>query len=87
MAHRDRSAGHAFMYVNIQDLLQQTKKIKTEESQSAPVKTQGQTTHQFTEAHQASQQVQGNLERLQALHHKLHVMLEELNKLTGKKDS
>jgi len=29
--------------------------------------------------------VQGNLERLQALHHKLHAMLEELNKITGKK--
>jgi len=84
MAHRDRSAGHAFMYVNIQDLIQQTQKIKSDETQSAPVATQGQTTHQFN---QSSQQVQGNLERLQSLHHKLHVMLEELNKLTGKKDS
>jgi len=84
MAHRDRSAGHAFMYVNIQDLIQQTQKIKTDETQSAPVATQSQTTHQFN---QSSQQVQGNLERLQSLHHKLHVMLEELNKLTGKKDS
>ncbi len=84
MAQRDRSAGHAFMYVNIQDLLQQTKKIQTEENQSAPVRTETQNTHQFN---QTSQQVQGNLERLQALHHKLHVMLEELNKLTGKKDS
>lgn len=84
MAHRDRSAGHAFMYVNIQDLIQQTQKIKSDETQSAPVATQSQPTHQFN---QSSQQVQGNLERLQSLHHKLHVMLEELNKLTGKKDS
>lgn len=84
MAQRDRSAGHAFMYVNIEDLLRQTQKVKKEDEHSSPVSTKSQTTHQFNET---THQVQGNLERLQALHHKLHVMLEELNKLTGKKNS
>lgn len=81
MAHRDRSAGHAFMYVDIQNLLQQTREIKKESEAGAPVETQSQSTHQFNSV----QQIQGNLERLQSLHHKLHAMLEELNKITGKK--
>lgn len=33
----------------------------------------------------AVQQIRQNLDRLQVLHHKLHAMLEELNKATKKK--
>jgi len=91
MAHRDRSAGHAFMYVDIQNLLQQTREIKKASEAGSPVETQSQNTHQFNpdsgiQASDSSvKQIQGNLERLQSLHHKLHAMLEELNKITGKK--
>lgn len=82
MAHRDRSAGHAFMYVDIKDLLTQTSAIKKAADNQAPVPAAPNATHRFgTE----SADIQGNLERLQSLHHKLHAMLEELNKLTGKK--
>lgn len=34
---------------------------------------------------QAIGQIKENLDRLQSLHHKLHAMLEELNKLSDKK--
>ncbi len=33
----------------------------------------------------AVNQIRGNLDRLQSLHHKLHAMLEELNHLTAQK--
>ncbi|MFM8268888.1 MAG: hypothetical protein ACKN9V_01775 [Pseudomonadota bacterium] len=82
MAHRDRSAGHAFMYVDIKELLQQTPTIKKDAENQTPVAAPTHSTHQFGTS---AEQVQGNLERLQALHHKLHAMLEELNKLSGKK--
>jgi len=82
MAHRDRSAGHAFMYVDIKELLQQTPSVKQAAENQAPVAAPAHSTHRFGTQ---SEQIQGNLERLQSLHHKLHAMLEELNKLTGKK--
>lgn len=94
MAHRDRSTGHAFMYVNVKDLLKQTQEIRKASEAGSPVPTESQITHQFTPAPQSpspspavanTEQIKGNLERLQSLHHKLHAMLEELNKLTGKK--
>jgi len=91
MAHRDRSAGHAFMYVNVKELLQQTQDIKKAAEASAPVRTTPATSHPFGTqiptplVSQSTEHIQNNLERLQALHHKLHAMLEELNKLTGKK--
>jgi hypothetical protein len=34
---------------------------------------------------QAIQQIKNNLDRLQTLHHKLHAMLAELNKISDKK--
>ena len=92
MAHRDRSAGHAFMYLDIQSLLQQTQEVQKASQAGQPVTTQSQETHQFASTNSALttsdasvQQIQGNLERLQSLHHKLHAMLEGLNKITGKK--
>ena len=90
MAHRDRSAGHAFMYVNVKELLEQTQEIKKAAETASPVQTIPHATHHVSQPQASSSsgtagQVQGNLERLQALHHKLHAMLEELNKFTGKK--
>lgn len=82
MAHRDRSAGHAFMYIDIKDLIQQSPAIKKAAETQAPVNAPAHSTHRFGTT---AEQVQGNLERLQSLHHKLHAMLEELNKITGKK--
>lgn len=82
------------MYVDVKDLLEKTQQIRKAAEAGAPVSSQTQTTHQFTPAihseksqdsSQSSDQVRSNLERLQALHHKLHAMLEELNKLNGKK--
>lgn len=82
MAHRDKSTGHAFMYVDIKELLQQTSTIKKAAENQEPVAAPSHSTHRFGTS---AEQVQGNLERLQSLHHKLHAMLEELNKITGKK--
>lgn len=82
------------MYVDVKDLLQKTQQIRKAAEAGTPVSSQAQTTHQFTpaietdkshESSQTSDQVKSNLERLQSLHHKLHAMLEELNKLNGKK--
>ncbi len=38
-----------------------------------------------TEAKTPIEQIRQNLDRLQTLHHRIHVMLEELNQLNGKK--
>jgi hypothetical protein len=83
------------MYVDVNDLLKQTQEIRKSAEAGTPVHTQSKETHHFADAtvnpssgsspNVPTEQIKGNLERLQSLHHKLHAMLEELNKLTGKK--
>ncbi len=106
MAHRDRSQGFGFIYVDIEDVLAQRNEIAKADQQNmhvAPSKeiqrislnrdprsTESQTiptpaTPPPQERQQAISQIRENLDRLQSLHHKLHAMLEELNKVTGKK--
>ena len=84
MAHRDRSANHAFMYIDIRQLLENNQQVATESAAGAPVTTSEVKTVQLPQTSSISA-LQNNLDRLQSLHHKLHAMLDELNKLTGKK--
>lgn len=96
MAYRDSQSGHAFMYVDVAKLLKEQSQVATDAREGAPVTTDKDNTAQFTpvqpeiaplsdtERQVAIQKIQGNLDRLQSLHHKLHAMLEELNKIPKK---
>lgn len=101
MAQRDRSQGFGFMYVNIAKLL--TEKSEEMPKESTPVLTNNVRTANFnkdTAAPAKSEptrvladrataitQIRENLDRLQSLHHKLHAMLEELNRITDSSKS
>ena len=100
MAHRDRSQGFAFMYVDISSILAQRDELK-KMNESAPVMAVAGRTANFNrdaaptrpaapapaskadDRTAAVAQIRENLDRLQALHHKLHAMLEDLNKIAG----
>lgn len=101
MAQRDRSQGFGFMYVNIAKVLEERGKLSAESSApvstanvhhanfnkdtqtpSAPTVAPKTTTDARP---QAMQQIKDNLDRLQSLHHKLHAMLDELNRISQKK--
>ena len=99
MASRDKSQGFGFMYLDLSQVMQQ--KNQSEKNSEAPltpvanvttlnfnkdkVHSPSEPTQLTKERLDAIQQIRENLDRLQALHHKLHAMLEELNKLTEKK--
>lgn len=99
MAQRDRSQGFGFMYVDITKLLKQRDELA--KSEMTPVTTNNVMTANFNkdktlevpsitanvpyDKAQAIAQIKSNLDRLQSLHHKLHAMLEELNKISDKK--
>ena len=89
MAQRDRSQSFGFMYVNIAKVLEERKEISAESP--VPVSTQNVRHANFNKdpktnpesRTQAMTQIKENLDRLQSLHHKLHAMLDELNKISS----
>lgn len=95
MAQRDRSQGFGFMYVDISRLLQEKAKLEkdndkpvlTENTKTAnfnkdsDVKPAAKVYDlKTTDKTVAIKQIKENLDRLQSLHHKLHAMLEEIDK-------
>jgi hypothetical protein len=68
-ARRDNSQGHGFVYVDLNALLRGAK---------APE-------HSITCAKPLPNKLQDNLERLRALHHKLHAILSDLEARHSKK--
>lgn len=89
MAQRDKSQGIGFVYLDIASFLKQpvseNKPVPIPENNlivnlnkdPASVRQIGnQTVHP-----NAIAEIKSNLDRLQSLHHKLHVMLEELNQM------
>lgn len=91
MAHRDRSQGFGFVYVDIKKLLEEKDALGNPESPT-PVSTEGvaaanfpKTADAVRERSQAVHQIKDNLDRLQSLHHRLHAMLAEIGQITDKK--
>lgn len=97
MAQRDKSQGFGFIYADIQTLLRQRgelAKMDQWEPLDAPAETQvvnmnkDEARGEATAPVQPSvEQIKENLDRLAKLHQKLHVMLDEINRLNGKKSS
>lgn len=98
MAQRDRSQGFGFVYVDVATLLKQAKTWNPSEDEPqgqtvnfnkdpkpapTPVAATPAPKESFKDRSKAVQEIQSNLDRLQALHHKLHAMLEELNQAAG----
>jgi len=97
MARRDRSQGFGFVYGDLKEILAHRKEIIKAElaAQPAPVETQKINFNKdqapqsdgmelVRQRANAIQQIRENLDRLQSLHHKLHAMLEELNRVTDR---
>lgn len=95
MAERDRSQGFGFMYVDISKLLSDKAKLEndkpvlTENVKTANFNkdnTEAKEPAKVLDLHPdksiAIKQIKENLDRLQSLHHKLHAMLEEIDKST-----
>ena len=97
MAERDRSQGFGFMYVDITKLLadkaklEHEKPVLTQDVKTAnfnkdevkPKETTGKVIElQKSDKTNSIKQIKENLDRLQSLHHKLHAMLEEIDKST-----
>ncbi len=96
MAQRDRSQGFGFMYVDISRLLadkaklESDKPVLTENVKTANFnkdkvevkETTGKVLDLHTDKTTAIKQIKENLDRLQSLHHKLHAMLDEIDKST-----
>lgn len=87
MAHRDRSQGFGFVYVDISTLLKQRDAMNAPSVNfnKDPEKPKDTQEREETPRISAIHQIKQNLDRLQTLHHKLHVMLEELNQITSSK--
>jgi hypothetical protein len=92
MASRDRSQGFGFVYMNLTSFLSANEPW-SEEGPLTPVPSQ---TINFNkdsavapavEEKPAAEKIRENLDRLQTLHQRLHVMLEEIGQIrTTKKD-
>jgi hypothetical protein len=102
MAHRDKSQGFGFVYADIKTLLSQRDELKKldnwepiEVSQEAEVVNLNK--DQVGDAAVPAitpiadttsvDQIKENLDRLAKLHQKLHVMLDEINRMSTKKTS
>ena len=101
MAQRDRTQGFGFVYLDIAKLLKQAKPHYARPEKAASTEAKAAETVNFnkdpqpaaatktatSQTHNSApiDQIRGNLDRLQTLHHQLHAMLEELNKITVKK--
>lgn len=98
MASRDRSQGFGFVYMNLESLLS-NKEQWTEEgplptfntktvnfNKDAAVAPVTEITSPETTAPKTSvEQIRENLDRLQSLHQRIHVMLQELNQMGARK--
>jgi hypothetical protein len=102
MAHRDKSQGFGFVYADIKTLLAQRDELKKldnwepiEVSQEAEVVNlnKDQSSDSAVPAitpiadTTSVDQIKENLDRLAKLHQKLHVMLDEINRMSTKKSS
>ncbi len=101
MATRDRSQGFGFVYMNLGTLLSKQEWAVDETAPVAPpqgakVLNFNKDTNFVAEKPAPApapaepvkapiEQIRENLDRLQTLHHRIHVMLEELNTLSGRK--
>lgn len=96
MAHRDKSQGFGFIYSDIQTLLRQRGELSkldqwepvevSTESQSVNLnKDQAQNEEVVAPVQPSVEQIKENLDRLAKLHQKLHVMLDEINRLSNSK--
>lgn len=89
MAHRDKKQGFAFVYVDAQKMLDRVRKQPVD----APMAVEAGPAPKFNftlptankKSPEAVKKIKDNLDRLQALHHKLHAMLAELNEVAEKK--
>ena len=93
MAIRDKSQGHAFIYTNVPAILHNLKKQSEAKSaeQTTEVKVQepglklvDPTAHDEMEITSPLHHLKENLEKLNNLHTKLKLMLEDLDKLVKK---
>src|SRR4051812_9446058 len=98
MAHRDKSQGFGFIYSDIQTLLRQRGELSKmdqwepidspAEAQSVNLNkdvTDGRASSSQAPAQPSVEQIKENLDRLAKLHQKLHVMLDEINRLSNSK--
>lgn len=85
MAYRDKTQGFAFSYVDIAKLIrdQQERRNSDPKPQVAPVVNTNKDTLPLNQNSRSVEDVKNHLDRLQALHHKLHAILEELNQATN----
>jgi hypothetical protein len=96
MAHRDKTQGFGFVYVDLKKILAQRDHISNPQNEPqnelVPEGTQSVNFNKdplpvapdanTRQRAQAITQIRTNLDRLQSLHHKLHAILEDLNKIT-----
>ena len=92
MAYRDKTQGFGFVYVDLKSLLEQRKSQTAEAITKIPknaktVNFNKDIPQRPPQATPSLDQIKKNLDRLQKLHQKLHIMLEELNHLTDDKKS
>lgn len=83
LAHRDKSQGFGFVYIDVAKLLAQ--KHETEPVVDSGALSINLNRDPYKSPAPNNPDVKSNLDRLSALHHKLHVLMEELNNLTKKK--
>ncbi len=97
MAYKDRSQGFGFVYVNLGKILQGRDNgsgLETLEEAQKPESTTPKINFNRTHVEpsekesptkQSVAEIKANLDRLTGLHRKLHLILEELSSVTGKK--
>jgi hypothetical protein len=99
MASRDRSQGFGFVYMDLSTFLSASEPWNEEGpivpvkshtinfNKEAPLATPTDNDNALESPRPAVEKIRENLDRLQTLHQRLHVMLEELNQVnSGKKD-
>jgi hypothetical protein len=98
MAHRDKTQGFGFIYADIQTLLRQRGELaKMDQWEPIEPPVEAHTIQMqpaeiiptpIGTAHQPDvEQIKANLDRLAKLHQKLHVMLDEINRMSSNKKS
>jgi len=95
MATRDRSQGFAFVYVDVAQLLKERdevgKRLEHPQQNTAQSVNMNRDRRVLDDddtlemPRPGVNQVKQNLDRLQTLHHKLHAMLEEMDKVAAAK--
>jgi hypothetical protein len=99
MAHRDRSQGFGFVYLDLAKFIAERDELEKKHgnghyppshvpsinfNKDPQVAPEIPTQTPKSARTEAISQIRENLDRLQSLHHKLHAMLEDLNHITGR---